>query len=170
MVQWPDNYVRPEELHLHYRTGLKKRGIRVVPSTVRLRILRDLISLLQKQPSLQWRQIVNTLSDRYLQLEEDAISKSLINDVLRIARRADVIAVANGNGLTTAPVHLRLEGDRLFQHAVVRCDVTYLKEIQNLSEPFDIEQASLALYEGVAHSRYLKVILHRFSNNGTPPS
>ncbi len=67
--------------------------------------------------------------------------------------------------MATAAVMLRITGDRALQEAVIKCDLVYLKEIQSLEDPFDLDQASIALYEDIGHSRYLKVILSRFSNN-----
>jgi hypothetical protein len=51
----------------------------------------------------------------------------------------------------------------------MRFDHTFLKEIQSLSSPFELEEAAVALYDSVGHTRYLKVILHRYSENGQGP-
>jgi hypothetical protein len=166
LVHRPENFVEPEELHLLYRSSLKKRGLRVVPSEYRLQILKDTITLLEHHRKLEWRQLVNQLVDYYVRNGREEISKSYVNDVLRVARRAMVVGVDNGRSLAKAPVYLRINGQRAFQDAVIRCDVTYLKEMQNLVDPFDLEQASVALYESVGHVRYLKVLLSRFSENG----
>ena len=166
LISRPENYTEPEELHLVYRSSLKKRGLRVVPSDIRLMVLKDLVTLLQHRPHLEWRQIVNHLAVYYQRAGQHEISKSYVNDILRLARRAEVIGVQNGGSLATAAVTLRLTGDRVFQETVVKCDLTCLHELQNLDEPFNLEQASIALYENASHARYLKVILNRFSNNG----
>lgn len=166
LISRPENYTEPEELHLVYRSSLKKRGLRVVPSDIRLMVLKDLVTLLQHRPHLEWRQIVNHLAAYYQRAGQHEISKSYVNDILRLARRAEVIGVQNGGSLATAAVTLRLTGDRVFQETVVKCDLTCLHELQNLDEPFNLEQASIALYENASHARYLKVILNRFSNNG----
>jgi hypothetical protein len=166
LVHRPKNHIEPEQLHLLYRSSLKKRGLRVVPSEIRLQILKDMITLLEHHPKLEWRQLVNQLVAYYVRIGREDISKSYVNDVLRVARRAMVVGVDNGKSLAKAPVYLRINGQRAFQDAVIRCDVTYLKEIQNLADPFDLEQASVALYESVDHTRYLKVLLSRFSENG----
>jgi hypothetical protein len=166
LISRPDNYIEQEELHLLYRSSLKKRGLRVVPSDIRLQVLKDLITLLQHQPELEWRQIVNHLAAYYQRSGQHEISKSYVNDVLRVARRAEVIGVQNGGSLATAAVTLQVNGARVFQEMVIQCDLTYLKELQTLDEPFNLEQASIALYENVGHVRYLKVILNRFSDNG----
>lgn len=166
LVQRPDDYVQPEELHLRYRSTLKKRGLRVIPSEVRLMVLKDLISLLTHRDELQWRQIVDRLATYYQGAGRDDISKSYVNDVMRLARRAAVIYVRNGNSLAKAPVTLQISGDRLFQEAVILCDATYLKEIMSMDMPFDMDQVSIALYETVGHTRYLQVVLGRYVQNG----
>ncbi len=170
MVQRSVNFIEHEELHTHYRSELKKKGLRVVPSEARLLILRDIVSLLKHRPQMEWRQMVNHLGAYYLRLGQQDISKSYVNDVLRVARRAEVINVQNGGSLAKAAVSLQLEGERAFQDAVINCDLIYLQEIQNLETQFDLEQASIALYEDAGHVRYLKVILSRFSNNGRQAS
>ncbi len=166
LVQRPDDYVRPEELHLLYRSSLKKRGLRVVPSEVRLMVLKDLIGLLHHRQQLQWRQIVDRLATYYQGAGRADVSKSYVNDVMRLARRAHVLDVRNGNSLAKAPVSLRLTGERLFQEAVIKCDATYLQEIRAMDNAFDLDQASIALYESVGHTRYLQVILNRYVDNG----
>ncbi len=162
----PDSFVEPEDLNLHYRSALKKKGLRVVPSATRLQILQDIVTLLKNRPQTEWRQLVNQLAAYYQRAGKQDISKSFVNDVLRVARRAEVISVANGGNLANAAVTLRVSGDRAFQDAVILCDVTYLREIQNLDLAFNLDQVSIALYESVSHARYLKVILNRFPENG----
>lgn len=162
MAQRPDDYVRPDELHLLYRSMLKKHGLRVVPSEVRLVVLKDLIALLSHRDQLQWRQIVDRLASYYEGAGRADISKSYVNDVMRLARRANVLSVRNGNSLAKAPVSLRIAGDRVFQEAVIKCDATYLQEILATEGVFDLDQASIALYESVGHTRYLQVILNRY--------
>jgi hypothetical protein len=166
MVQRPDDYVRPDELHLLYRSTLKKHGLRVVPSDVRLMVLKDLVALLSHRHQMQWRQIVDRLAAYYQGAGRADISKSYVNDVMRLARRADVLSVRNGNSLAKAPVSLRLSGDRIFQEAVIKCDATYLQEILATDSVFDLDQASIALYESVGQTRYLQVILNRYIDNG----
>lgn len=166
LVHRPENYIEPDQLHLLYRSTLKKRGLRVVPSEIRLQILKDTITLLKHYPKLEWRQLVDHLVAYYVRNGREDISKSFVNDVLRVARRAMVVGVDNGRSLAKAPVYLRINGQRIFQDAVIRCDVTYLREIQSMADSFDLEQASVALYESVGHARYLKVLLSRYSENG----
>ncbi len=166
MAQRPDDYVRPDELHLRYRSMLKKRGLRVVPSEIRLMVLKDLIALLSHKDQLQWRQIVDRLAGYYQGHGREDISKSYVNDVMRLARRAEVIHVQNGGSLAKAPVSLQIAGERLFQEAVILCDVTYMQEILSVDSPFDLDQASVALYEEIGHTRYLQVLLNRYAQNG----
>jgi hypothetical protein len=163
LVYRPEDYISPEELYLFYRSLLKKQGLRVVPSNVRLLIIKDLIALLQHQPRLVWRRLVDQLAVHYQEDGQDEVSKSYINDVMRIARRAEIICVDNGGSLANAAVHLDVKGDRVFQDAVIRCDMTYLHEIQSLQNPIDLNEAAKALYEDVGHARYLKVILSRYA-------
>ncbi len=163
LVYRPEDYISPEELYLFYRSLLKKQGLRVVPSNVRLLIIKDLIALLQHQPRLVWRRLVDQLAVHYQEAGQDEVSKSYINDVMRIARRAEIICVDNGGSLANAAVHLDVKGDRVFQDAVIRCDMTYLHEIQSLQNPIDLNEAAKALYEDVGHARYLKVILSRYA-------
>jgi hypothetical protein len=166
LVQRPDDYVQPDELHLRYRSALKKRGLRVIPSEIRLKVLKDLIALLGHRDKLQWRQIVDRLTEYYQGNGREDISKSYVNDVLRLARRAAVVQVRNGGSLAKAPVTLHITGNRRFQEAVILCDTTYMQEILDTGDPFVLDQASIALYETVSHARYLQVILNRYARNG----
>jgi uncharacterized LabA/DUF88 family protein len=163
LVYRPEDYISPEELYLYYRSLLKKQGLRVVPSNVRLLIIKDLITFLQHQQQVEWRRLVDQLAIHYQEVGQDEVSKSYINDVMRIARRAEIICVDNGGSLANATVHLDIKGDRVFQDAVIRCDMTYLQEIQSLQNPIDLNEAAKALYEDVGHARYLKVILSRYA-------
>jgi hypothetical protein len=112
--------------------------------------------------------MVDRLTQYYQQTEHEDISKSFVNDVLRVARRAAVIGVENGGSLAKSPVHLLLAGERIFQEAVIKCDATYLREINRFNSPFDMEQVSMALYEDANHIRYLQVLLNRYSNGDKP--
>jgi hypothetical protein len=162
LVSRPTNYIDPTQLHVNYRTALKKQGLRVVPSTIRLMVLKDLIAFLEAHQKVQWRHLVDHLVDHYQNARKEGVSKSFINDVLRVARRSDVIGVQNGGELAMSPIYLKIAGDRVFQDAVIRCDTTYLVQIKGLDLAFSLEEASIALYESVSHARYLKVILNRF--------
>ena len=130
---------------------------------------KDLVALLTHRDQLPWRQIVDRLATYYQGAGREDISKSYVNDVLRLARRAAVIDVRNGKSLAKAPVSLQISGSRSFQEAVILCDATYLKEILDMDSPFDLDQASIALYETVGHTRYLSVVLSRYVQNGQGP-
>ena len=162
----PEKEAEPLELHLLYRSELKKRGLRIVPSDIRLCVIKDMISTLEQHSEISWRQLVNALVDFYQAQGKDSYSKSYVNDILRAARRAEVVGTRNGGKLATSPVYLQISGSRLFQEAVMRFDLTYLQEIQTLGSPLDLEEAAIALYDSVSYTRYLKVILNRFSGSG----
>jgi hypothetical protein len=114
--------------------------------------------------------MVNGLTDYYARNDRDDISKSFVNDVLRVARRAEVIGVENGGSLAKAPVYLLSSGERVFQEAVMKCDRIYLGQIQKQNDLFDFQQASLALYEDIDHTRYLKILLERNVVDGNSSS
>lgn len=165
-VTHPQTQEEEDALHMRYRTALKKRGLRVVPPTARLAVLRDLVTTLRNRPDMAWKELIDSLLANYQQKENSDISKSHINDVMRVARRANVIEVMESDSLASAPVKLHLEGVRSFQDAVMMCDACYLGEIQLLADPFDLNEAAVALYDTDSYARYLKVILHRYGNNG----
>jgi uncharacterized protein (TIGR00288 family) len=165
-VTHPQAQEEEDALYMRYRTALKKRGLRVVPPTARLAVLRDLVTMLNAQPDIGWKELIDSLLLHYQQQNNADISKSHINDVMRVARRARVIEVLESESLASAPVKLHLEGVRSFQDAVMLCDACYLGEIQSLADPFDLNEAAVALYDTDSYARYLKVILHRYGNNG----
>jgi hypothetical protein len=150
---------------MRYRTALKKRGLRVVPAEARLAVIRDMVAILQARPEIGWKELIDTLLHHYQAQNNSDISKSHVNDVMR----AQVIDVLESESLATAPVRLHpggSQGSRSFQDAVMLCDATYLGEIQSLADPFDLNEAAVALYDTDSYARYLKVILHRFGKNG----
>lgn len=154
--------VDPTMLAATYRTALKKRRLRVVAPEQRLKILRDLVDLLQQEKDPRWRPLVNMLAERYARSGK-TISKNVINDVLLLARRAQVIQILKDRSLSAAPVRLNLQTEKPFQQAVLRCDQTYLQEILTLPEPFDAQEAALALYEKASYAPYIQQLLT--SNN-----
>ena len=94
--------------------------------------------------------------------EEDAhASRSMSNAIVGWAGRGGVGRTLKGRTLDTAPVLLALEGDRIYQESVVRCDMAYLEAIRSLVEPFDLEEAALALYDQAGYAPYLKHLLTR---------
>ncbi|MCP4423431.1 MAG: NYN domain-containing protein [Chloroflexi bacterium] len=151
--------VRP--LHLRYRTELKKRHLRVIPSAVRFQVLKDLVLTLQQEQEPRWRQLIDKLSDHYRQKGQD-ISKNSVNAILLLARRARVIHTLKGKSLATAPVLLNIHDAKPFQEAVLRCDAVYLQEILKLTEPFDLQEAAVALYDTPSYARYLQVVMNKW--------
>lgn len=157
--------VRP--LHLRYRSILKKQRLRVVPAQTRFQVLRDIIDTLQqdKQQTCRWRNLIDNLAEKY-QTSNNEISKNSINAIMLAARQAQVIRTLKGKTLAMAPVLLAVEDEKPFQEAVLRCDATYLQGILNSEEPFDLEEAALALYDTPGYSRYLQVVMKKWVENG----
>lgn len=152
--------VRP--LHQRYRSELKKQRLRVVlPPDTRFQILKDLVYTLQKEPDCRWRQLIETLAEKYQQSDQN-ISKNSINAILLVARRGQVIRTLRGQSLASAPVLLAVEDAKPFQEAVLRCDAAYLKAILNSSEPFDLQETAVALYNTPSYARYLQVVMNKW--------
>ena len=135
--------------------------MRIVPPRTRLVILKDLIETLQKEDGLEWRDLVDRLADLHPAEVDGETSRNMINAMIVLARRAGVIRTLKGRTLATAPVLLALEGDRLYQESVIRCDMVYLEAIRGLTEPFDLTEAALALYDQASYAPYLKHLLNR---------
>ena len=148
-------------LHEQYRSSLKKLRFRIVPPNDRLVILKDLIQILDQEGELRWRQAIDLLAERYLENGKD-ISKNMINALLLVARQGQIIRTLKGKSLATAPILLLVEGPKRFQEAVVRCDATYLRQILELPEPFDIKEASLALYDSPNYVAYLEMVMKKW--------
>ncbi len=157
-VRKPEKIVDAPDLHIQYRTMLKKQKLRVVPAAQRLVVLKELLITLQKGEDIRWKELVNLLSTKYEQ-EKVALSKNLINAVMLVARRAQVIQTIRGKTLATALVSLNIEAHKSFQEVLVRCDSVYLLAILELSIPFDVEEAAMALYDTKKHAPYLKKIM-----------
>lgn len=148
-------------LHLRYRTYLKKNKLRVVPKEQRFTILKGLISLLEENTQIGWREAIDVLAEKYTASKKD-ISKNMINSLLLLARQAEIIRTLKGKSLSTAPIALQLVGPKIFQEAVMRCDATYLRAILELPEPFDMEEAAVALYYDAKYVPYLNQVLAKF--------
>lgn len=149
--------VSERPLHLQYRTGLKKRKLRVVEAKVRFTILLDLLNhMRQRDTQYQWRELLELLYDKYEQQPDLSISKNMINATMLLARQAGIIRTLKGRSLSVAQVVLELESKELFKDAVCYCDAIYLREILSLTEPFDITEASLALYDNANYVKHLK--------------
>jgi uncharacterized LabA/DUF88 family protein len=159
-VRKPRKLITTPELHARYRSLLKKQKLRVIPAATRFKILRDLITHLNEKHEVRWRELVDTLANKY-QMENEAISKNLVNSMMLVSRRAQILQIRKGRSLSTAPVSLQLASEKQFQEAVIRCDTVYLSEILELSEPFDIEEAALALYDTEKYVAYLQKIMKR---------
>lgn len=155
---------RPEPtetpLYLVYRRELKKRRLRVVGPKERFHILRLLIDVVQAEAQVAWRDVLDRVSKASVKSNGRVThSRNKINDVMQVARHANVIATLKGYALADAPVQLLLTGERLFTEAVARCDTVYLQAIQELDEPFAIEAVALALYGKVEYVPYLQRLM-----------
>jgi hypothetical protein len=160
---------RPE-LFRRYRSALKKQKLRVVPPRPRLVILKDLVATLQAEDGLEWRELVDRLAALHPGEEDGETSRNMINAIIVLARRAGVVRTLKGRTLATAPVLLALEGDRLYQESVVRSDMAYLEAIRALDEPFDLEEAALALYDNASYVPYLRHLLTRLEAEPVSPA
>ncbi len=153
--------VRP--LHLRYRSALKKQRLRVIPANIRFQILKDIVSILsqEQQETCRWRNLIDKLAEKYQTTHPD-ISKNSINAIMLAARQAQVIRTLKAKTLAMAPVLLAIEDEKPFQEAVKRCDAAYLQGILNSDEPFDLEEAAIALYDTPGYSRYLQVVMKKW--------
>ena len=149
------------ELFRRYRSALKKQKLRIVPPRTRLVILKDLIEILQQHDNVEWRDLVDRLAALHPGDEDAEASRNMINAIIVLARRGGVVRTLKGRTLATAPVLLALEGERIYQESVIRCDMAYLEDIRSLAEPFDLEEAALALYDQASYAPYLKHLLSR---------
>lgn len=170
-VARPSEVQQKMELHKEYQRALKQHGLRTVPAKLRLIILKEIIEALQAEPAQPWRQIVESIHDKHADEPDLGVSKSLINDVLRIAERANVLSVDSGSRAfsTTAGVSLKLASSKPFQDAVMRCDAAYLDAILELGLPFDLEEAAIALYDAATYARYLKIALNHYGQQQPAP-
>jgi hypothetical protein len=149
---------------------LKKKGLRVVPPEIRLSVLRNMIGLLQQGTEWRWKTLVDALIEQHQDTGEQTLSKSLVHDVIRLAKRAGVIETSgNQRSLSSTVLALSLREGKVFQEAVMRCDAAYLHALADIATPLDFDQASHALYYDGEYSRYLKVVLNRHSSNGQQP-
>ncbi|UCC54589.1 MAG: NYN domain-containing protein [Anaerolineaceae bacterium] len=142
-------------LHLRYRSALKKQRVRIIPAHQRFIVLKDLIHLLSEDRQLLWREVLSALAANYKNNSDNGISKNMINAVMLVSRQANVIRTLKGRSLSTAPVLLAIKEGRIFQQAVIRIDGTYLQAIQDLPDPFDLSEATLALYDSTSYMPYL---------------
>lgn len=152
------------ELYRRYRSALKKQKLRVVPPRVRLVLLKDMIAILQREDNLEWRDLIDRLAAAHPTDEDGEASRNLINALIVLARRAGVVRTLKGKTLATAPVLLALEGPKIFQESVIRCDTAYLEAIRTLSEPFDVKESALAIYDNADYAPYLQQLLNRLDS------
>ncbi|MFO7538637.1 MAG: NYN domain-containing protein [Chloroflexota bacterium] len=143
-------------LHQLYQTGLKKQKLRIVDAKARFTILFDMIQMLSVDRQYEWRQLLEALYDKYSETPTFDISKNMINATMLLARQAGVIRTLKGRSLSTAPVVLEISTPQPFKDAILHCDAVYLREILALTEPFDIQEASLALYDSPKYVKYLQ--------------
>ena len=143
---------------------MKKQRYRIVPASIRFIVLKDAIRILSEQSDLRWRQLIDQMWTSYQQ-ENKAISKNMINDVLLVGRQGGVFHTLKGKSLATAPIQLELQGANMFQEAVIRCDAAYLNGILELDDPFDIEEAALALYDSPKYVNYLKMVMSKWMDD-----
>jgi phytoene dehydrogenase-like protein len=134
-----------------------------VPTNIRFQILKDIVTVLsqEQQEMCRWRNLVDKLAKKYEGSNSD-ISKNSINAVMLAARQAQVIRTLKGKTLAMAPVLLAIEDEKPFQEAVMRCDAAYLQGILDSEEPFDLEEAAVALYDSAGYSRYLQVVMKKW--------
>lgn len=148
-------------LYKIYRVQLKKRKLRIIQAETRLQIIKDVLKCLQQDTNIRWRNLIDVLSQQYIDQNRE-ISKNEINAILLIMRRAEVIRTFKEKSLSTAPVAINIQSDKLFQEAVMRCDATYLEEIVGLQLKFDIAEATRALYYPPDRERYLTAVMKSF--------
>lgn len=162
--QPPDNEERA--LHLRYRSALKKRKLRVVAPKERLTILKDLIQLLLQDKTWQWRSLINTLDKQYSDAGQEQMSKNLINAVLLLARRAEIIETHKSKSLSTALVSLQTKSSKPLQEAILRCDRAYVEELLLLPEDVDAREMALALYDSDTAVPYLQKLIDQARTSG----
>ncbi len=169
-VKLPARPPKTPSAYLVYRALLKKQKLRVIPAPTRLLLLKDLVQRLQQQPC-EWRALINliALAHGAKKTADGELSKNMVNALLLLARRAGVIYAEPGQPLARATVRLAIDGQHLFQQALVRCDRAYLQALLPLSESFDFVQASLALYDTPQYAPYLQRLLPEVTANGASP-
>lgn len=150
------------QLHQRYRSELKKKRLRVVPATERFIIIRDIIRVCLEKPDIRWKQMTEELASHY-KSSDVTMSKNLINDTLLAARKAQILETQKSKSLASAILSLNLPKDKPFKEAIIRCDATYLREIISLSEPFDMEEATLALYDSPQKTAYIQAVIKQLN-------
>lgn len=157
----PEQTAPLRPLHKRYRSHLKQQRLRIVSSKDRIRILRDMVSNLQQEKEWRWRELIGHLADLY-NAEGSEISKNSLNATFLVARRGDVVQTKKDRSLGSAPILLNIKGEKLLQQAIVHCDAVYLREILNCPEPFEAEEAALALYDDATRTPYIKMVMKKW--------
>ncbi|MGB1249806.1 MAG: NYN domain-containing protein [Candidatus Promineifilaceae bacterium] len=151
------------ELYLKYRSALKRHGLRVVAAPIRLPILRDMLQLIHAaETPIRWHEAVELLFNSY-EASGNPTSKSIINDILRVARRANIITLPDveDQPLASMPITLLANGSRLLQDAIIKSDYAYLDELQKeYRDTFNLTEAALALYDSAEKASYLQYVLN----------
>jgi uncharacterized LabA/DUF88 family protein len=160
-VTMPGDVDRETPLHLQYRSELKKQRLRVVPSPQRFAILHQAILCLNEEREWIWGDLLRAIHDGLAARQDAAVSKTLINAMLLVAREAGVLHTLKGRSLPAAPVLLQTNSERAFQEAVICCDSTYMHAILNWALPFDLKETAVALYDAVDYAPYLQRISTR---------
>lgn len=158
---------KPVPLHILYRRALKKQRLRIVKREQRFTVLKDVVRYFVNAngEQVRWRELIDSLAETY-KTNGQSVSKNGINAVLLLARRAQVIRTLKGKSLATAPVLLEIEGSKVVQEAIMRCDAVYVKEILALKDEFDEQEAAVALYYEPKYGHYLKTLIMNFDRFG----
>jgi uncharacterized protein (TIGR00288 family) len=147
-------------LYARYRAYLNRKGVRPVKPDLRLTIMKDFSELVKGSADerVTLKSAAASLKEQY-DAQELIISKSKIQDVIRIIVRSDCL---DFESLTTpafsTPISLKEEMD--FEKIVTRCDSTYLHMLIEGFKDVDLEQASIALYETPEKVSYLEDLLN----------
>ncbi len=149
------------ELHRRYRSTLKKQKLRVIPARTRLVLLKGMIEVLQQESELEWRDLIDRLAALNPDDGQGHMSRNIINATIVLARRAGVVRTLKGRTLSTAPVLLALDGPKIFQESVIRCDLAYLEAIRALPEPFDVTEVALTIYDNPGYAPYISQLVGR---------
>ena len=171
-LEWIDTtlYVAPAQaqqpkaivakLATKYKSELKKRGLRVIPARMRLLVLKDLVGFLQRTSAPRWHEVVDFLSQHYTTSEHE-VSRSMINDILRLVRRAKIIEIDErpDQPLSMTQIKLKRDDSKAYLNAVVLSDKIYLAELKKIEDlRFDWHEAAIALYDSAERISYLQMI------------
>lgn len=148
------------KLNKRYRSELKKKRLRIVSPNERFLITSDIIRICKDRPSIRWKQMTEALAEHYKE-SNTPMSKNMINDTMLIARKAQILQTNKSKSLAGAVLSLNLPEEKPFKEAVIRCDAAYLQEIIKLTDPFDVEEATIAIYDNLARLPYIKALVDK---------